>query len=475
MFTAPLPLTLPRASRAAWTDPRPAAATVEEPAEARPPAPPCEFAEPDWQRIPAFRGVSRTDWESAIWQRKHSIKNLRELKDALGHLLPDALAESIARDQRERATMPILLPPHVVNTMNTDGLWSDPVRRYMLPAYDDRLTEWPTHPQASTDSLHEQEMSAVEGLVHRYPNKVLVELLSSCPQYCGHCTRMHLVGKDVPQVVKLKFGTAPRERQRRMLEYLRQTPGVRDVVVSGGDVANMPLKQLESFVGELLDIATIRDVRLASKALVGLPQHYLHADMLAACERLARKARERGVNLSFQTHANHVQQITPLVARASSLLLDTGFRDLRNQGVLLQGVNATTSDLLHLCLGMLNHTKIIPYYFYMCDMIPNSEHWRTSLAQAQQLQYSLMGLLPGFATPRIVCDVPFLGKRWVHQAAEYDRLRGMSYWAPGTLSEAHSHAAGPPHQQHVYYDPIHTLPVEGREWWRLRTTREAAK
>jgi hypothetical protein len=115
MFTAPLPLTLPRASRAAWTDPRPAAATVEEPAEARPPAPPCEFAEPDWQRIPAFRGVSRTDWESAIWQRKHSIKNLRELKDALGHLLPDALAESIARDQRERATMPILLPPHVVN------------------------------------------------------------------------------------------------------------------------------------------------------------------------------------------------------------------------------------------------------------------------------------------------------------------------------------------------------------------------
>ena len=142
-----------------------------------------DFAEPDWTRIPGFHAVRRNDWDSATWQRKHSVKSLRELKNALGSLLPDALADSIARDQNERAGMPILLPPHVLNTMNIDELWNDPVRRYMLPASQDRLVEWPLHPKASSDSLHEQEMWAVEGLTHRYPNKVLVELIATCPQY----------------------------------------------------------------------------------------------------------------------------------------------------------------------------------------------------------------------------------------------------------------------------------------------------
>jgi len=432
-------------------------------------APERDCVEPDWRRIPGFHETSRADWENVIWQRKHSIKNLRELKNVLGPLLPDSLAQSIAKDQAERATMGILLTPHLLNTMNVDSLWSDPVRRYMLPAYDDRLAEWPHHPRASNDSLHEQEMWAVEGLVHRYPNKVLVELLSTCPQYCGHCTRLHLVGKDVPQVAKVRFATPPRDRQRRMIEYLRQMPAVRDVVVSGGDVANMPLSQLEPFVSELLEISTIRDIRLASKGLIGLPQHYLDASVAAACQRLARKARERGVNLALHTHANHVQQITPLVAKASSLLLEIGFRDVRNQGVLLRGVNTTTAELLHLCLAMLNHTKIMPYYFFMCDMIPNAEHWRVSLAEAQQLQYGLMGLLPGFATPRIICDVPMIGKRWVHQAASYDRVRGISYWVTGSFIPRMANGEEAPPQHYVYYDPIHTLPQEGREWWSAQS------
>ena len=91
-------------------------------------------------------------------------------------------------------------------------------------------------------------------------------------------------------------------------------------------------------------------------------------------------------------------------------------------------MNATAKDLLELCFTLQDHAHILPYYFYMCDIIPNSEHWRTSVAEAQQLQHDIMGYLPGFATPRIVCDVPFVGKRWVHQVAEYDREQGISYW-----------------------------------------------
>ena len=424
--------------------------------------------EPDWTRIPGFRDVARGDWESAVWQRKHAVKNVWQLKDVLGALLPASLAESIARDQNERAGMPILLPPHLLSTMNMDDLWNDPVRRYMLPAYEDRLVDWALHPKAASDSLHEQEMWAVEGLTHRYPNKVLVELIATCPQYCGHCTRMHLVGKDTPQVSKVKFALPPRERQRVMLEYLKATPSIRDVVVSGGDVANVPLGQLEEFVVALLGIPSIRDIRLASKALVALPQHFLQAAVLATLAYLAREARLRGVNLALHTHANHVNQITPLVGKASSNLLDIGFRDVRNQGVLLDKVNATAVDVLELCLGLLDRTVIMPYYFFLCDIIPHAEHWRISLEQAQTIQSGLMGLLPGYATPRIVCDVPYLGKRWVHQATSYDRVRGISCWAPNPPSQGSEPEAA---HRCVYYDPIRTLPPEGRDWWRSQMVR----
>ena len=424
-----------------------------------------EYVEPDWTRIPGYRGVRREDWESATWQRKHTVKNLRELKDALGALLPDDLAQSIATDMEQRATMSMLIPPQMLNTMNVADLWADPVRRYMAPALADRLTEWANHPKASRDSLHEHDMWVAEGLTHRYPTKVLAELLATCPQYCGHCTRMDLVGNDVPQVEKLKFVTPQKDRHQQMLDYLRKTPSVRDVVVSGGDIANLHITQLEPFVSALLDIENIRDIRLASKGLVGLPQHYLQDSVLAGLERLARKAFDRGVDLALHTHANNAQQVTPLVGRATKKLLEIGFRDVRNQGVLLRGVNATTQDLLDLCFMLLDHAKIMPYYFYMCDMIPNSEHWRVAVWEAQRLQHDMMGYLPGFATPRIVCDVPFVGKRWVHQLAGYDRDKGISYWTKNYLTsiEWGNHAALS--QQYEYYDPIHTLPAEGQAWW----------
>ncbi len=140
------------------------------------------------------------------------------------------------------------------------------------------------------------------------------------------------------------------------------------------------------------------------------------------------------MDLALHTHVNHAQQVTPLVGKATRKLLEIGFRDVRNQGVLLRGVNATPKDLLELCFMLLDHAKIMPYYFYMCDMIPNSEHWRLGVFEAQQLQHDIMGYLPGFATPRIVCDVPFVGKRWVHQLAEYDREKGISYWTKNYLT-----------------------------------------
>jgi lysine 2,3-aminomutase len=441
-----------------------------------------ELHEPDWRRFPGWSGVTEQEWASPQWQRAHCVKNIRQLRQVLGDGLGEAFCADLERDQRERATMSMLIPPQMVNTMVpglapssagfTEALYADPVRRYMIPVFSDRRTDWPSHPEASRDSLHEAEMWAVEGLTHRYPTKVLAEVLPTCPQYCGHCTRMDLVGNPTPLVAKHKFGLARDDRLGAMLDYLRATPGVRDVVVSGGDVANLPWPRLEDFVSKLMEIDSIRDIRLATKALMGLPQYWLSDEVRAGMERLAATARRRDVSIAIHTHVNAAQSLTPAVARAAKAMLDTGIRDVRNQGVLMRGVNDSPAQLLDLSFALLDEARIMPYYFYLCDMIPNSEHWRLTLGEAQQLQHKIMGYLPGFATPRIICDVPYVGKRWVHQVSRYDTVRGISYWTKNYRTGVETSDELALDREYSYYDPIYRLPAEGQDWWRSRAAQE---
>ncbi|CAM3255582.1 KamA family radical SAM protein [Stackebrandtia soli] len=436
-----------------------------------------ELVEPDWRRFPGWADVSEADWGNAQWQRVNCVKNVNQMRKVLGDRVSDAFYDDLAKDGEQRATMSMLLPPQMLNTIAptldstaagswTDAYYADPIRRYMLPVYSDRRADWPSHPFATRDSLHEHDMWVAEGLTHRYPTKVLAELLSTCPQYCGHCTRMDLVGNSTPTIDKLKLKLKPTVRYDAMIEYLEANPGVRDVVVSGGDVANVPWKNLENFLGRLLDIDSIRDIRLATKALMGLPQHWLQDDVVEGMGRIASTARERGVNLAIHTHVNHVQSVTPTVARAARAMLDAGVRDVRNQGVLMRGVNDTPEALLDLCFALQGEANILPYYFYMCDMIPNSEHWRTSVGQAQDLQTAIMGYLPGYATPRIICDVPFVGKRWVHQLGRYDDERGISYWTKNYRTSIEKDDVDALTREYPYYDPIDTLPEAGQKWWR---------
>ncbi|MCO1581911.1 lysine 2,3-aminomutase [Crossiella sp. SN42] len=434
-----------------------------------------ELVEPDWRRFPGWREVTEAQWRDAQWQRVNCVKNAKQLRKVMGELLTESFYEDLDADQQRMATMSMLIPPQMINTMVPEGaaageeftkaFLADPVRNYMMPVASDRLLEWTSHPHSSRDSLHEAEMWVVEGLTHRYPTKVLAEMLSTCPQYCGHCTRMDLVGNSTPLVDKHKLSLKPVDRQDQMIDYLKRTPGVRDVVVSGGDVANVPWPQLESFLMRLLEIATVRDIRLATKALAGLPQHWLQPKVVEGLERVARTARRRGVNLAIHTHVNHAQSVTPLVAEAARTAMEVGVRDVRNQGVLMRGVNATPDALLDLCFALQGEANILPYYFYMCDMIPNAEHWRVAVWEAQELQHAIMGYLPGYATPRIVCDVPYVGKRWVHQVSEYDRERGISYWTKNYRTGIELEDPEALDRRYPYYDPITSLPETGRQWW----------
>ena len=432
------------------------------------------YAEPDWRRIPGYAGVTREQWESAQWQRSHTVKNLAQLEKALGKHLGDALRDDIERDQKERATMSMLIPPHMINTMDERDLRSDPVRRYMAPAFSERDAEWPSHPMASRDSLHEADMWAVEGLTHRYPTKVLAEMIPTCPQYCGHCTRMDLVGNDTSQILKYKFQLKQPSRWQAMLEYLARTPSVRDVVVSGGDVANVPVKRLVEWLFKLMDLPNIRDVRLATKGLAAIPQHFLQDEVLEGYEAIAKRAREREIDIAVHTHVNSAQQVTPLFGKAVRALLDMGYRDVRNQGVLLRGVNTTPNQILELSFMLLDHAKIMPYYFYQCDMIPNAEHWRLAVWEAQELQFAIMGYLPGFATPRFVCDVPFVGKRWIHMVDDYDRVKGISYWKKNYRTGIEHDDPEALTRTYPHFDPVSTLPEEGKEYWREELRKQGS-
>ena len=183
--------------------------------------------------------------------------------------------------------------------------------------------------------------------------------------------------------------------------------------------------------------------------------------------------RARGVHLAIHTHVNSAQSVTPLVAAASTAMLEAGVRDVRNQGVLLRGVNDSPQALLDLCFALLDEASVMPYYFYLCDMIPSSEHWRVPLSVAQHLQHAIMGYLPGFATPRLVCDVPFVGKRWVHQVEDYDAVRGISWWTKNYRTGIEAADPDALTRRYEYYDPIDTLPAAGQDWWRAHGAGEA--
>ncbi len=437
-----------------------------------------ELVEPDWTRFPGWADVTAEDWASVQWQRAHCVKNVKQLRELLGDLVDERFYADLERDQAERATMSMLVPPQMMNTMVphfgrdggptgpgslTDALYADPIRHYMIPVFSDRRTDWPSHPHATRDSLHEHDMWVAEGLTHRYPTKVLAELLPTCPQYCGHCTRMDLVGNSTAVIDKLKFVGKPNDRLGDMIDYLRRTP-VR------ARRRGLRRGRREHAVAAARGVP---DVRARGREHPRHPAGHEGADRAAAAlaaGRGARRAwtgsadlaRSRGVSIAIHTHTNHANSVTPLVAEATRAMLDTGIRDVRNQGVLLNGVNADPHALLDLCFRLLDGAGIMPYYFYMCDMIPFSEHWRVSVADAQRLQHHIMGYLPGFATPRIVCDVPFVGKRWVHQLASYDVERGISYWTKNYRTSIEATDPDALTRTYEYYDPIHTLPAAGQ-------------
>jgi lysine 2,3-aminomutase len=260
---------------------------------------------------------------------------------------------------------------------------SDPVKRQCMPD----LRELDFQLVGDNDPLEEEEDMQVPGLVHRYPDRVLAIVTNTCSMYCRHCTRKRKWHEG--ESVKSKKELA------KMADYVRATPDVREVIVSGGDPLTMNLELLDWFLGELQRIEHVEALRIGTRVPVVLPMAVTD-DMV----RMLKAHRPLWLNTQF----NHPREITPEAQEACDKILTAGI-PVSNQSVLLRGVNDSPDVMKDLCHA-LQRIMVRPYYLFQCDPVTGVEHFRTSIWKGIEIIEMMRGYTGGLAIPAFVVDAP---------------------------------------------------------------------
>jgi lysine 2,3-aminomutase len=333
-------------------------------------------------RIKAFRkkhfpGTSRAEWNDWRWQASHRFKSFADL-DRVLTLSPDERGAL----QQGGTMLPLGITPYYLALCDAEDA-SDPLRRTVVPT----LGEFERGPGEADDPLGEDGHSPVPGLVHRYPDRVLFLVLDYCTTYCRYCTRSRVVGHG-----EINAGEA---RLRRALDYIRATPTIRDVLLSGGDPLSLKDDKLDWLLGELRSIPHVEFVRIGTKMPAVCPQR-----ITPSLIKVLRKHHPLWMSIHFM----HPNEVTPEAYRACARLADAGI-PLGAQIVLLNGVNDDVQvmrDLVHSLLMM----RVRPYYLYQCDPISGSAHLRTSVEKGLEIIEGLRGHTTGYAVPTYVIDAP---------------------------------------------------------------------
>lgn len=413
-----------------------------------------------WRRIPAYEDIDEETFLDHRWQTRQSLKSVADLASTVGDLVGrDFLAD--VEEGLRRAPMSVRITPYVVSLVDWERPEEDPLRRQFLPMGS---TAEPDHPRLTLDSLGEQEDAPVPGLTHRYPDKALFLALDTCPVYCRFCTRSYAVGLDTASIDKVALRPNP-QRWEPAFDYLASHPEIEDVVVSGGDVANLGARWIREIGRRLLAMPHIRRIRYATKSVAILPQKMLSDEAwMEALGEVVELGRERGQQVAVHTHFNAAAEITEHSRRAVARLLELG-TTVRNQSVLQRGVN-DDEDAMVLLVKRLGWINVQPYYVYMHDLVAGVEELRTTLATGIRLEKAVRGTTAGFNTPTFVVDAPGGGgKRDIHSYEMYDPESGVSvYEAPGVK----------PGERFVYVDPLSQLPPEGRAQWESEHGRHRA-
>ena len=259
----------------------------------------------------------------------------------------------------------------------------DPIRKQAIPTSN----ELHFAPEEDADPLHEDTDSPVKGLTHRYPDRVLLLITDQCSMYCRHCTRRRFAGQNDCSV--------PKEQIDKCIDYVRDHPEVRDVLLSGGDCLMVSDEMLEYIISSLRKIDHVEIVRLGSRTPVVMPMRITPE----LCNML-KKYHPVWLN----THFNHPREITPESAKACAMLADAGI-PLGNQSVLLAGVN----DCVHVMKKLVNQLvriRVRPYYIYVCDLSQGLTHFRTPVSKGIEIIEGLRGHTSGFCIPTFVVDAP---------------------------------------------------------------------
>ncbi|MCP5536583.1 MAG: KamA family radical SAM protein [Akkermansiaceae bacterium] len=320
---------------------------------------------------------SPADWDDAKWQLKNRITSLAVLEQHL-ELTEEERAGVLLSGNK----LAMAITPHFFNLIDkTDP--HCPIRRQMIPRIEETLTD----PLEMSDPCGEDSHMPVPGLVHRYPDRVLFLVTDRCAAYCRYCTRSRVVSGVSEQKLETQWEAA--------FEYLEHTPGVRDVLISGGDALLFSDARLEKILSRLHAIPHIQYIRIGTRIPIFLPQRITPA----LCDML-RKYHP----LFISIHSNHPKELTTEVRDALGRLADAGI-PMGNQSVLLNGVNDSVEvqkELVHKLLMC----RVRPYYLYQCDLIQGSAHLRTSIEKGIEIIEGLRGHTSGYAIPQYVIDGP---------------------------------------------------------------------
>lgn len=328
------------------------------------------------KRAPAFVDIPEEKWQDWRWQLSHRLNAVEDFEPIL------TLTESERKALSQRGLFRVDITPYFVSLIDPENPL-DPIRKQVIPTAREIIP----FTGEMEDSLAEDAHSPVPGLVHRYPDRVLMLVTTQCASYCRYCTRSRIVGDPTQS-----FSSKDFEAQ---LDYLRQTPQVRDVLLSGGDPLVLAPRVLERLLTALREIPHIEIVRIGSRVPVFMPQRI--TDDL--CEML-----QKFHPLWLNIHVNHPNEITAELAEACDKLSRVGI-PLGNQSVLLAGVNDDPHiqrKLVHDLVRM----RVRPYYLYQCDLVHGAGHFRTPIGKGIEIIEGLRGHTSGFAVPTYVVDAP---------------------------------------------------------------------
>ena len=261
----------------------------------------------------------------------------------------------------------------------------DPIRRQFVPD----VAELETRPQERADPIGDQAHSPVEGIVHRYPDRVLMKLLHACPVYCRFCFRRETVG---PGGAGMLAGAA----LEGALAYIRSDPAIWEVILTGGDPLALSPRRLGEAMEALAAIPHVKVVRLHSRVPAVDPSR-ITPEITTALKRFPRA-------VYVALHANHPRELTPGARAACARLIDSGIV-MVSQSVLLAGVNDDAAVLADLMRAFVE-TRIKPYYLHHPDLAPGTAHLRVSISRGQQLVRALLGRVSGLCQPAYVLDIP---------------------------------------------------------------------